>query len=110
MINWEEKVLKPLMKSSVFGELVNYRPKSGAKAFDINGIYDSPWAKEFINLDDTAEINTTSPVIGVRRGEFINEPVQGDRLFIYSDNQLFYVSDVQPDSHGGLKLILNQVK
>lgn len=110
MINWEEKVLKPLMKTSIFGERMNYRPKTGEPAFDIHGIYDRPWAKEFINLDDTAEINTTSPVVGVRRGEFIVSPVQGDKLFIYGENELFYISDVQPDSHGGIKLILNQVK
>lgn len=107
MINWDEKLLAPLQ--NVFGQPINYRPKRGTP-FDTEGIFDRPYSKEFETLDGTSEINTTSPIIGVRLSEFPDEPKQGDRLFIYSDNTLYVVSDVQPDSHGGVKLILNVCK
>lgn len=107
MINWDEKLLAPLQK--VFGQSINYRPKNGV-AFDTEGIFDRPYSKEFETLDGSSEINTTSPVIGVRASAFLKEPSQGDRLYIYSDNTIYVVSDVQPDSHGGLKLILNVCK
>ncbi len=107
MINWDEKLLAPLQK--VFGQPINYRPKRGV-AFDTEGIFDRPYSKEFETLDGSSEINTTSPVIGVRASAFLTEPAQGDRLYIYSDKTMYVVSDVQPDSHGGLKLILNVCK
>ncbi|SUY95321.1 Uncharacterised protein [Citrobacter freundii] len=107
MINWDEKLLVPLQK--VFGQPINYRPKRGA-AFDTEGIFDRPYSKEFETLDGSSEINTTSPVIGVRASVFLKEPEQGDRLYIYSDKTTYVVNDVQPDSHGGLKLILNVCK
>ncbi|EPY2706146.1 head-tail joining protein, partial [Yersinia enterocolitica] len=52
---------------------------------------------------------------GVRDSEFRSPPKQGDRVFIgivanEPVNTLFAVADVQPDSHGGSKLILNRVK
>lgn len=107
MINWDEKLLAPLQR--VFGQPINYRPKNGI-AFDTEGIFDRPYSKEFETLDGSSEINTTSPIIGVRLSQFLREPKQGDRLFIYSDKTLYVVSDVQPDSHGGVKLILNVCK
>lgn len=107
MINWDEKLLAPLQK--VFGQRINYRPKNGT-AFDTEGIFDRPYSKEFETLDGSSEINTTSPVIGVRASQFLKEPKQGDRLYLYSDKTLYVVSDVQPDSHGGLKLVLNVCK
>ncbi|WP_075202090.1 MULTISPECIES: head-tail joining protein [Serratia] len=109
MINWDEKLLAPLQR--VFGQRINYRPKGKNEvAFDTEGIFDRPYSKEFETLDGSSEINTTSPIIGVRLSQFLREPKQGDRLFIYSDNTLYVVSDVQPDSHGGVKLILNVCK
>lgn len=81
MINWGEKLLAPLQK--VFGQPINYRPKRGV-AFDTEGIFDRPYSKEFEMLDGSSEINTTSPVIGVRASAFLKEPAQGDRLYIYT--------------------------
>lgn len=107
MINWDQKVLAPLQR--IFGEPINYRPKNGTP-FDTVGIFDRPYSKEFETLDGSIEINTTSPIIGVRLSQFFREPKQGDRLFIYSDSTLYVVSDVQPDSHGSIKLILNVCK
>lgn len=107
MINWDQKLLAPLHR--VFGQPINYRPKNGV-AFDTEGIFDRPYSEEFETPEGSSEINTTSPVIGVRAGAFLTEPAQGDRLYLYSDNTTYVVSDVQPDSHGGIKLILNLCK
>ncbi|NIH11594.1 MAG: hypothetical protein G5702_04515 [Serratia symbiotica] len=67
------------------------------------------------SLDDGSTINTTKPVLGVRDSQFQALPKQGDRVFIgivggVLVNTLFAVADVQPDSHGGTKLILNKVR
>jgi len=111
-VDWDRELLSPLQ--SVFGEPVNYRPKRGT-AFDISGIFDRPYTQEVEPLDaDDPGINTTQAVLGVRDAEFTAAgralPVQGDRLFVASVQTVFAVSDAQPDSHGGHKLILNRVK
>jgi len=111
-INWDAHLLSPL--ENVFGEPVNYRPGKGG-AFDIHGIYDRAYTQEVEPLDaDDPTINTTHPVLGVRDAEFHLQgkslPVQGDRLYIHSESAVFVVADVQPDSHGGRKLVLNKTK
>lgn len=111
-VDWDSELLSPLQ--SVFGEPVNYRPARG-EAFDISGIFDRPYTQEVEPLDaDDPGINTTHAVLGVRDGEFTAAgralPEQGDRLFVASAATVFVVADVQPDSHGGRKLVLNRVK
>lgn len=107
-IDWDSKLLSPLQ--AVFGESVNYRPASGT-AFDITGIFDRAYTQDVEPLDDgDPTINTTQPVLGVRDAAFSTPPLQGDCLYIPRVAQLFVVKDVQPDSHGGTKLILNRVK
>lgn len=111
-IDWGRELLAPLQQ--VFGEPVNYRPLSGS-AFDITGIFDRPYTQEVEPLDpDDPPINTTHAVLGVRDGEFLEKgralPVQGDRLYVASAATVFVVADVQPDSHGGRKLVLNRTK
>lgn len=111
-VDWDSELLSPLQ--SVFGEAVNYRPARG-EAFDISGIFDRPYTQEVEPLDaDDPGINTTHAVLGVRDGEFTAAgralPEQGDRLFVASAATVFVVADVQPDSHGGRKLVLNRVK
>jgi len=111
-VDWDSELLSPLQDT--FGEPVNYRPTSGA-AFDISGIFDRPYTQEVEPLDDgDPTINTTHAVLGVRDGEFTAAgralPVQGDMLFVVSVATIFKVADVQPDSHGGRKLVLNRVK
>ncbi|MCW6550988.1 head-tail joining protein [Yersinia ruckeri] len=111
-IHWDQHLLAPLQ--AVFGDPVEYRPAGGA-AYTVSGIFDRAYTQDIEPLDDGSTINTTKPVLGVRDGEFRSLPKQGDRVFIavaggVTINTLFTVSDVQPDSHGGSKLILNQVK
>ncbi|EMY3520986.1 hypothetical protein AAIP46_003283 [Yersinia ruckeri] len=111
-IHWDQHLLAPL--HSIFGDPVEYRPAGGA-AYTVSGIFDRAYTQDIEPLDDGSTINTTKPVLGVRDSEFRSLPKQGDRVFIavaggVTINTLFTVSDVQPDSHGGSKLILNQVK
>ena len=108
MIDWDQNLLAPLQE--VFGEPVNYRP-AGSAAYDITGIFDRAYTQEVEPLDDgDPTINTTHPVLCVQDSAFVKPPLQGDRLYIPRVAQLFVVKDVQPDSHGGTKLILNRVK
>ncbi|QCR38949.1 hypothetical protein [Nissabacter sp. SGAir0207] len=108
MIDWDQHLLAPLQET--FGEAVNYRPAGGV-AYDITGIFDRAYTQDVEPLEpDDAPINTTHPVLGVQDSAFLTSPKQGDRLYIPRVDQLFVVKDVQPDSHGGSKLILNRVK
>lgn len=111
-INWDQHLLRPL--HGVFGDPVDFRPVGGA-AYTISGIFDRAYTQDVDPLDDGSTINTTSPVLGVLDSEFDSPPKKGDRVFIgvvggETVNTLFAVSDIQPDSHGGSKLILNRVK
>ncbi|MCU1787752.1 hypothetical protein CUU54_02625 [Pectobacterium polaris] len=111
-INWDQHLLAPL--HNVFGDPVEYRPASGTP-YTISGIFDRAYTQQVESLDDSSTINTTSPILGVRDSQFIAPPKKGDRVFIgvvggEPVNTLFAVSDIQPDSHGGTKLILNRTK
>ncbi|HAU4319040.1 TPA: hypothetical protein F6U59_05625 [Serratia marcescens] len=112
-INWDQHLLAPL--HGVFGDPVEYRPGGGAEPYTISGIFDRAYTQEVEPLDDGSTINTTKPVLGVRDSQFRAPPKQGDRVLVgivggLPVNTLFAVADVQPDSHGGMKLILNKVK
>lgn len=111
-INWDQHLLRPLHRA--FGDPVDFRPAGGA-AYTISGIFDRAYTQEVEPLDDGSTINTTSPVLGVLDSEFSTPPKKGDRVFIGTVggepvNTLFTIADIQPDSHGGSKLILNRVK
>ncbi|HDS2235930.1 TPA: hypothetical protein QH740_002919 [Klebsiella michiganensis] len=115
-VDWDLHLLSPL--HSVFGDEHEYRPKSGAP-FTINGIFDRGYAQAAENLDGDSVINTSSPMLGVRDAEFRElgkpQPEVSDRVYIktvggHVINQLFAVSNVEPDSHGGSRLVLNVVK
>ena len=111
-VNWDRHLLRPL--HGVFGDPVDFRPAGGA-AYTISGIFDRAYSQDVEPLEDGSTINTTSPVLGVLDSEFLLPPKKGDRVFIglvggKQVNTLFAVSDVQPDSHGGSRLILNKVK
>ncbi|MBD2781950.1 head-tail joining protein [Xenorhabdus szentirmaii] len=106
-IDWDKHLLTPLHKQ--FAERVNWQPKKG-QPYDIEGIFDRAYAQQMESLDGDSSINTTKPLLGVRDAVFDVPPKQGDRVFIYSVNTLFNVSDVQPDSHGGTHLLLNRIK
>lgn len=113
-VNWDKHILAPL--HGVFGDEHEYRPTEGTP-FTINGVFDRAYVQLLENLDGDSEIHTTNPVLGVRDAAFFGHalPAQGDRVFIRTVggvpvNLLFVVSDPQPDSHGGTKLVLNRVK
>ncbi len=105
-VDWDKHLLNPL--HGIFAEKVHWRPKKG-EHYDIEGIFDRAYAQNYDALDGESGINTTRPILGVRDALFSASPVKGDRVFIYSVNALFVVSDVQPDSHGGTHLYLNKV-
>ncbi|OAT41361.1 hypothetical protein M988_1985 [Hafnia paralvei ATCC 29927] len=108
-VDWDKHLLQPLQ--GVFGEPVNWRPRDGSGNYDISGIFDRAYTQDVEPLnEDDPTVNTTNPVLGVRDVAFRSPPVQGDRLFLYREQRLYAVSDIQPDSHGGMKLILNRVK
>ncbi|MGC6386570.1 hypothetical protein ACMV8I_02750 [Ewingella sp. S1.OA.A_B6] len=111
-INWGQHLLGPL--HGVFGDPVDFRP-AGGETYTISGIFDRAYTQEIEPLDDGSTVNTTSPVLGVLDSQFTSPPKKGDRVFIsivggQTVNTLFTISDIQPDSHGGSKLILNRVK
>ncbi|MBK5075093.1 hypothetical protein I2492_18845 [Budviciaceae bacterium CWB-B4] len=111
-VNWVQHLLKPL--HGVFGDPVDFRPAGGA-AYTISGIFDRAYTQDVDPMEDGSTINTTSPVLGVLDSDFLLPPKKGDRVFIglvsgEQVNTLFTISDIQPDSHGGSKLILNRVK
>lgn len=108
MIDWDQHLLAPLQET--FGEPVNFRP-AGAEAYDITGVFDRAYTQDVEPLEDgDPTINTTNPVLGVRDAVFRRPPQKGDRLYLYHELRVYTVMDVQPDSHGGTKLILNRVK
>lgn len=104
-VDWDTHLLAPL--HGVFGEPVNYRPQGG-DAYDIVGIFDRAYTRDVETLEGDIAINTTKPVLGVRDAQFKSPPRQYDQLFVRG--RLYVVSDVQPDSHDGTRLELNEVK
>lgn len=107
-IDWDKHLLAPL--EQVFADDAEYRPKNGS-VYAIAGVYDRAYTQEVEPLDsDDPSINTTHPVLGVRDALFRGRPVQGDRVYIYKEQAVFIVADVQPDSHGSSKLVLNLCK
>lgn len=107
MIDWDANLLEPLAQT--FGESVNYRPQRGDD-YDIEGVFDRAYTRDVETLEGDIVINTTKPVLGVRDIEFRSPPQQGDRLYIPRVGALFVVKDIHPDSHGGTRLELNEVK
>lgn len=66
-VDWDLHLLSPL--HGVFGDEHEYRPRNGTP-FTINGIFDRGYAQVAENLDGDSEINTSSPMLGVRDAEF----------------------------------------
>lgn len=109
MIDWDANLLEPL--DSVFGEedLIVFYPKGG-EPYNITGIFDRAYTREVETLEGDVAITTTKPLLGVRDICFASQPKQGDRVYIPRVKTLFVISDVQPDSHGGTQLELNEVR
>lgn len=104
-VDWNSKVIGPCI--SVFGEPVTYRPVTGSP-YAITGVFDEAY-KPVDMLDTASEIISTIPVLGVQLAQFVAPPVENDKLFILSVGSTYIVRAVQPDGHGGAKLMLNFV-
>ena len=106
-MNWDELVLAPVM--GVFGDAVTYRP-ANAPAYTISdAVFDSQYTYVVKDADGN-EVNTTSPMLGVRAAVCPN-PAQDDQVSIATFNGLpvnktYVVKDVRPDSHGHTVLLL----
>lgn len=102
MIDWDKNVIAPTV--GVFGEPVNYMPKFGA-AFLLNGIFDEAYQE--VDLSGGTAVMSATPVLGVRTGDFLQPPKQGDQLTILRTGATYIVKKPEPDSHGSVLLKLN---
>lgn len=100
-IDWDSAVLAPL--NNIFGEPAIFTPFDGDD-YSITAIFDD--AYQSISVAGGMPVNTTQPIAGVRLAEFPVLPQQDDRLLRPKTGELFAIKDVQPDSHGGAKLLL----
>ena len=105
MIDWDKNVLAPLQ--STFGEPVNYQPAAGA-AFQVSAIFDEEYQE--IAIAGGMGSSSTVPVAGVRLSQFPVAPTQGDTLIRLANTTTYVVKEVRPDSHGGVKLMLNYLR
>ena len=109
-VDFDSLVVGPLQ--AIFGELISYQSASGAQPFQAKGVFDWYYASAD-PLGDGGEYSQSRPVhvtarqavLGIQLSAFAVAPAQGD-LVIARDTR-FYVREVQPDGHGGAKLMLN---
>ena len=108
-IDFDNLVVGPLQ--AIFGEAVTYQPSAG-QPFATTGVFDWYFA-ESDPLGEGGEYSQSRPVhvsvrqavLGVQLSAFLIQPAQGDILVARAGR--FYVKEVQPDGHGGAKLMLN---
>ncbi len=101
-IDWEGKLLSPLMK--LVGVPIVFTPALGV-AVNLNGIFNE--AHEEVTLLDDVPASTVSPAVGVNRSDLNQDPLQGDMVTIESTGETYVIRDVQPDGHGHILLLLN---
>lgn len=111
MIDWDRLVLEPL--EAVFGEgeqggeQIMYHPLYG-DPYAIDGVFDEAYRDADL-IDGLVGANTTMPVLGVRLARFQCPPKQNDQVVIPRTGKTYIIKDVQPDSHGSLKLMLGEM-
>lgn len=106
-LDLDELVLGPTM--DVWGEAGQgkpvpvYMPAFG-DPFEIGGVFDAQY--QSVKFSEGAAISTNAPMLGVRLSAFPEgvQPLQSDRVVIRGAT--YVVSDVNPDGHGWVKLIL----
>jgi hypothetical protein len=105
-IDWDDLVLSPLM--AAFGEAVRplYTPQAAAP-FAIDGVFDREY-RAITLIDTGSPADSVTPCLGVRLAQFASPPVKGDTVYIASVGLTFVVKDIQPDSHGWAKLLLQK--
>lgn len=105
MVDWDALVLAPLQ--AVFGEPVTFIPASGDTPFVGAGVFDEAYRQ--IDLAGGEAVTTECPVLGIRVSAFQSPmqilPKQDDKLSIRGVT--YVIREVQLDSHGGAKLLLN---
>lgn len=101
-VDFDALVLAPCI--ATYGEAVVYTPQ-GHAAFGLSGVFDS--AHSTIDFTEGAPVSTMTPVLGVRLADFPPSiaPLQGDGP-VLCRGVAYLVADVEPDGHGGAKLIL----
>lgn len=108
MIDWDELVIAPCL--SVFGEGVVFKPRIGSPyALASGGVFDQAY-REVLPDSAVPGVNSTHPTVGVRDSDFVTAPLQRDRILRVKTGQTFEIYDMQPDSHGATRLLLNLVK
>lgn len=108
MIDWGAVVIGPCM--GVFGETQKptYTPPGGGAPFAVDGIFDDAYMALVLQADGEPAIAAVDPVIGVLLSQWAVQPAKGGMLLIPSVGITYMVADVQPDGHGGAKLLLTQ--
>ncbi len=109
MIDFDTLVTSPCM--GIFGEPVRYSPAEGV-AFDIVAVYDPAFLEQqgVESLMGSGVLNTR-PVLGIQLSQFpagsMFAPAQNDLVMIYRTGEIYQVSKLRPDGHGGARLDLN---
>lgn len=90
----------------VFNEetLVSY--SRGVDTYSIKGILETGFVEEDPNLE--RPVGSTKAVLTVQSSKMPIAPKKGDRVSVNSKN--YRVFEVEPDTFGGIKLILEVVK
>lgn len=115
-VDWSSVVLGPVV--GVFGETCLYIIDNDS--FTITGVFDEAYIEvtplgrggmvdtEGFALGSPGSITGARPVLGVQLSQFQpwQQPQQGHAIQIRG--AMYYVKEVQTDSHGGAKLLLNQ--
>lgn len=80
-------------------ELTGGVPNLGRGVFD-EGNHD------LVFDSDSVGQQTVTPTIGIRLAEFTRSPAKNDRVQIPIVNSTYIVMEARPDSHGGVRLLL----
>lgn len=107
-VNWDSLVNAPAL--AVYGEAVTYTPAGGPSTspgpFPLSGVFDEAYRQ--IDVYSESPVSSTVPQLGVQLVTFPAgvTPLQGDRILIRGAS--YTVREVQPDSHGWARLLLNE--
>jgi hypothetical protein len=102
MIDWDAVVLSKV--HAVFEEVVTYFPKDGV-SYSTVGVFD----KEYLQIKAGLENMSARPLLGVRRADLQADPQQGDIFIVVRLGERYVVREIEPDSHGEIKLLANRL-
>lgn len=105
-VDFDALVLGPL--EGVFAEDMTFTPRGSFITYAVKGVFDEGH-NEIVIGEDSVPANVNVPALGIRQALFdgagIPIPKQSDRFLVRGAR--YIVKDVQPDSHGNLKILLN---